>query len=358
MKKRRKIRLGISCLSLAILIILTASGCAENNNMGDLNLTYIGEARDKTSNLTYFLQGPSQGEVVVMLPGMGRGADEFRELAAALNEAGYRTVAIQPRGIGRSGPILTNPTYEKFADDVELILKDIPGGISGGKAHLIGYEFGNRIARMFAVKYPTRTRSLILLACGGQDTSSSQSKTKSSSPAPKKTKKVASLETPSYNASNITHKIDSFFQSIAKKTAKSDPQHIDISGMAGAFAFWLTPDVREQYVKTAFFAPTSKVPYYWVSGWYRDAGWMQSAMDLDHSSASADWVSGGSAPMLILNGEHDLAAPLSNAEYMKKTYPDRVTMFVVPKAAHAMLAEQPKFIINKVVAYLNQHPIK
>ena len=101
----------------------------------------------------------------------------------------------------------------------------------------------------------------------------------------------------------------------------------------------------------------SQVPYYWITGWYRDTGWMQEKMDVDHSSTSADWVSGGNAPMLILNGEYDVAAPVENATYMKKTYPDRVTLFVVPDAGHAMLAEQPAFIIEHVISYLGQHPI-
>ena len=101
----------------------------------------------------------------------------------------------------------------------------------------------------------------------------------------------------------------------------------------------------------------SQVPYYWITGWYRDTGWMQEGMDVDHSSTSADWVSGGNAPMLILNGEYDVAAPVENATYMKKTYPDRVTLVVVPDAGHAMLAEQPAFIIEHVISYLGQHPI-
>ncbi len=101
----------------------------------------------------------------------------------------------------------------------------------------------------------------------------------------------------------------------------------------------------------------SKVPYDWITGWYRDTGWMQQAMDQDHSSTSADWVGGGSVPMLILNGQYDVAAPVENGTYMKKTYPDRVTLAVVPDAGHAMLAEQPAFIIDQTISYLGRHPI-
>lgn len=334
----------------ATIVFWAASVCATYSQAAGLNLTYIGEATGPDVNLTYFLQGPEQGETVVLLPGMGRGASEFREFATVLNRAGYRTVAMQPRGIGRSGPILTNPSYERFADDVELVVSNIPGGIFGGKVHVVGYEFGNRIARMYAVRYPERVGTLILLACGGQQVSSS-----SQTDTPETTQSDSDAPAPAAHSSAITTVIDRYFSDLAAKA--KDPQDVILSGMIGAFAFWLTPSEREEFVKRAFFAPTSQVPYYWITGWYRDTGWMQQGMDQDHSSSSADWVSGGNAPMLILNGQDDVAAPIEDAEFMKKTYPDRVTLFEVPNAGHAMLAEQPAFILDHVIPYLGQHPI-
>ena len=358
----------ISSVILLALLLISISACDNNSSMTDLNLTYIGEATGSDVSITYFMQGPERGEVVVLLPGMGRGACEFRELAAALNEAGYRTVAIQPRGIGRSGPILTDPSYDQFADDVALVLKNIPGGIYGEKAHILGYEFGNRIARMYAVKYPENVKSLILLACGGQNVSDSSTQTKTSNATQNNSDKSKSEQEsqstdrigkklPQLSPSAITKNIDSFFIDLAEKTMKTDPQHVTLSGMIAAFAYWLTPVEREPSVKNAFFAPMSEVPYYWVTGWYRDTGWMQEAMDVDHSSTSADWVGGGKAPMLILNGEYDVAAPVANATYMKETYPNRVTVFTVPNAGHAMLAEQPEFITDHVISYLKKYQI-
>jgi pimeloyl-ACP methyl ester carboxylesterase len=327
-----------------------------------MNLTYIGEAVGLGARLTYFLQGPEQGETVVLLPGMGRGADDFHDLAASLNDAGYRTVAIQPRGIGRSGPILTNPTYDQFADDVALILKDIPGGIAGGKAHVLGYEFGNRVARMFAVNYMERVQSLVLLACGGQEVSSSQSDTNASKATqsdPGAAKSAPGEQSPGTKApilpSDITKNIDSYFRHLAEEA--KGPKDVTLSGMTAIFAFWLQPDVREFYVQHAFFSKKSKVPYDWITGWYRDTGWMQKGLDKDHSSTSAAWVSGGKAPMLIIQGADDVAATVANGVYMEKEYPDRVTLVVVPEAGHAMLAEKPEFIADLIKSYLAQNQI-
>jgi pimeloyl-ACP methyl ester carboxylesterase len=303
---------------------------------------------------------------------MGRGACEFHDLAASLNDAGYRTVAIQPRGIGRSGPILTNPTYDQFADDVALVLKDIPGGIAGGKAHVLGYEFGNRVARMFAVNYPERSQSLVLLACGGQEASSSQSGTnasKTTQSGPGAAKSVPAGQNPGTSTeknsnakvpalpSDVTENIDRFFRDLAAKTKETDPQAVTLSGMIAAFAYWLKPSDREPYVKHAFFSSKSEVPYDWITGWYRDTGWMQEGLDVNHSPTSAAWVSGGDAPMLIIQGADDVAAPVANGVYMEKQYPDRVTLVVVPEAGHAMLAEKPEFIADLIKSYLAQHPI-
>ncbi len=364
-------KVGTSCMCLVTSFLFVTSTCATYSKAADLNLTYIGEATEADVTLTYFLQGPAQGETVILLPGMGRGACEFRELSRTLNNAGYRTVAIQPRGIGRSGPILTNPTYERFADDVALVISDIPGGISGGKVHVLGYEFGNRIARMFAVKYPERVKSLVLLACGGQQVSSSSPQTQSSKATQTdsdtttsvqtvqkhktSTKKAPNIQTFAPQSQVVTRNIDNYFRNLSAQKDEADPQDVTLEGMIAAFAFWLTPSQRENYVKQAFFAPMSRVPYYWITGWYRDTGWMQQGMDRKHSSSSANWVSGGSAPMLILNGQYDAAAPIENAKYMKKTYPERVTLFEVPNAGHAMLAEQPAFISDHVISYLGRH---
>jgi len=83
MKTQIRGRAGTSYMVLSTLVLFAVSACATYNNVADLNLTYIGEAIGPDVSLTYFLQGPARGETVVLLPGMGRGASDFRELAAA-----------------------------------------------------------------------------------------------------------------------------------------------------------------------------------------------------------------------------------------------------------------------------------
>ena len=42
------------------------------------------------------------GPPVVLLPSLGRGAEDFDPIAERLADAGYRVLRPQPRGIGRS----------------------------------------------------------------------------------------------------------------------------------------------------------------------------------------------------------------------------------------------------------------
>ena len=47
-----------------------------------------------------------RGPLIVLLPGRGRGSEDFDEVAAGLAKAGFRVLRPQPRGAGQSkGPM-------------------------------------------------------------------------------------------------------------------------------------------------------------------------------------------------------------------------------------------------------------
>ena len=75
-------------------------------------------------------------------------------------------------------------------------------------------------------------------------------------------------------------------------------------------------------VRQAFFAPANTAPDYWLSGWYPKAGLAQGYATAN--TPSSEWNGGGSAPMLILQPEHDAVratlAPLA-APYCRKPLP-------------------------------------
>lgn len=94
---------------------------------------------------------------VVLLPGLGRGPDDYDALAVHLRGAGHDVRPWDPV------PPLATPrpgiTLHDIAADVAATL-DAP-------VHLIGHAFGNRVARCLAADRPDLVLSVTLLAAGG-----------------------------------------------------------------------------------------------------------------------------------------------------------------------------------------------
>jgi pimeloyl-ACP methyl ester carboxylesterase len=89
---------------------------------------------------------------VLLLHGAIGNSEELDGLAAALVDAGYRTVAFDARGRGRSpwgdAPI----TYDRMTADAVGVLDHL--GI--GRAHVVGWSQGGEIALSLAIHHPDR----------------------------------------------------------------------------------------------------------------------------------------------------------------------------------------------------------
>jgi pimeloyl-ACP methyl ester carboxylesterase len=82
----------------------------------------------------------------------------------ALTRAGYRAIALDDRGHGRSTKLYQPSDYDTtlMAEDVRALLDHLVIA----KADLIGYSMGARIAAFTALKYPNRVRSVTLGGLG------------------------------------------------------------------------------------------------------------------------------------------------------------------------------------------------
>src|SRR5215468_993647 len=104
--------------------------------------------------------GQGQGNLVVLLPSLGRGAADFDVVAERLADAGYRVLRPQPRGIGGSrGPLAGIDLHDCAADVATVIAQD-----NNGPAFVVGHAFGNRVARMLATDRPELVRAVALVA--------------------------------------------------------------------------------------------------------------------------------------------------------------------------------------------------
>ncbi len=240
-----------------------------------------------------------EGPLVVMLPAGSRGASDFDDLASRIAAAGYRTAAVNPRGIGNS----KGPRLERIADHlrdlVEVIEQLSPGGAPAGGVVVIGHAFGNRMARALASFHPQAVSSLILLAAGGQV-----------APKPEAAAARRSLLNPA-----------------------------------------LSPEEQMAAMRIAYFAQGNS-PEAWRLGWHRDAG-ADMAAALRKIPADS-WVGAGKAPLYVIQGAEDNFAPPANSEALKSAYPDRVGVATLANAGHQMLAEQPERLAELVIARLNK----
>jgi len=237
-----------------------------------------------------------QGSDVVLIPSHGRGAADYADLASRLADAGFRAIALDPRGVGDSTGPVEGVTLHDLAADVALVIE----GLCAGAAHVVGHANGQRIARCLAADRPELVDRLVLLACGGK------------------------LPLPPEWALY--------------------PELYD-TALPGAR--------RQDVLARLFFAPGADAAV-WLDGWWQDARAIQDAANA--ATPLEDWWEGGQAPMLVIQGADDIVAPPGNGHLLRQALGSRVDVVDLPGIGHAMLPEQPERIAGLVVAWLRQAP--
>jgi pimeloyl-ACP methyl ester carboxylesterase len=117
--------------------------------------------------------GPEGGEVVLLVAGLGQQRIAWPpEALAALHDAGYRTVCVDNRDVGR-GPVHAGTPFDlprgrdgwpqgpyslgrMAADHVEVL-----DHLGVDRAHVIGVSMGGMIAQQVAMSAPERTATLV-----------------------------------------------------------------------------------------------------------------------------------------------------------------------------------------------------
>jgi len=234
-----------------------------------------------------------KGPAVVLLPSLGRGAEDFDAIAERLAAAGYRVLRPQPRGIGQS----TGPW-----DGVNLqdLAKDIAAAIEHdkcGPAFVVGHAFGNRVARMLATDRPELVRAVSLVAA------------------------------------NVGH-------------APSPP---DVRAAIRMSADTNAPDdERLKALQFVFFAPGNDARA-WLKGWHPEVLAGQRIAG-DRTPRTLDYAA-GRAPILYIQPSHDPLARVNEAEEYRQAVGDRVTVVVIQNSSHAVIAEQPDAVADALIVF-------
>ena len=239
------------------------------------------------------------GDVVVLLAGLGGEASAYDEFTPILTKAGFKTVAINLRGIAGSKGPLENITLHDLAKDVAGVIK-LLGGIP---VHVGGWAFGNRVARCLAEDHPHFVKTLTLLAAGG----------------------------------------------------KAPPDQEALINLGKLFNTNLSNKERMEAARLSLFSPSTdaETVYKAMSGgrsWPKATAAHSKA---NRSTSVMDWWNGGQAPMLVIQGLDDLIAIPENGEILKRDNRERVKLINIERAGHSLVREKANQIAEEMISFFS-----
>ncbi|MGD2158237.1 MAG: alpha/beta hydrolase [Anaerolineales bacterium] len=110
-------------------------------------------------NLYYEFHGPESAPVLVLNNGVIMNAATSWIFQTETLGRHYRLLQYDCRGQGQSDHPDGPYSMELHADDLAALLE----GLGIESAHILGISYGGEVAQAFVLKYPTKTRSLILI---------------------------------------------------------------------------------------------------------------------------------------------------------------------------------------------------
>ena len=238
-----------------------------------------------------------KGPLIVLLPSLGRDSEEFDPAAARIAAAGFRVLRPQPRGYGRSAGPMDNLTLHDLAQDLAAVIRHE----NAGPAILAGHAFGHFVAKMTAVDSPELVRAVILIGAAQ----------KNPDPAVQKSVAIA-----------------------------TDPTQPEAE--------------RLKHLKLVFFAPGND-PTPWLAGFHANV--RAAEVIARDSTPQKEYWAAGTAPILDIQGADDPYRPKSSSDELVREFgAKRVSVVVIPHAAHAIIVEQPKAVADAIVQYAKKLP--
>ncbi|MGH2515284.1 MAG: alpha/beta fold hydrolase [Ktedonobacterales bacterium] len=258
------------------------------------------------TRLHYEERGDPNGEVVLFAHGLLFHSGMFVEQVAALARRGYRVLAFDWRGQGRSEGSGDAAAYglDSLAVDAWELLQ----ALGVGSCHWAGLSMGGIVGFRMYFAHPEVFRSLILL-----DTS-------------------ADAELP-------------------ERVAQYEQMSLMYQQMGPV-------EPLLQALPHVFFSPATiagkpEVVAEWVEYWKtlrRDVlPWVEAGVD--KRSSVVDRVGAISVPTLIVVGADDAATPLPRSEQLHELIAGS-QIVVIPSAGHSSTVEQPEAVTNAIVAFL------
>jgi pimeloyl-ACP methyl ester carboxylesterase len=108
--------------------------------------------------------GPADGTPVLLLHGFPQHASSWDPLVPLLTEQGYRTLAMNQRGYTPGATPAGNRRRDYKIPELVADAAAVADELAGGRAHVVGHDWGAAVAWGFAAAHPEKTRSLTALS--------------------------------------------------------------------------------------------------------------------------------------------------------------------------------------------------
>jgi pimeloyl-ACP methyl ester carboxylesterase len=109
---------------------------------------------------------------------------------------------------------------------------------------------------------------------------------------------------------------------------------------------------RLKQLQFVFFAPGND-PRVWLAGFHVNV--RAAEVIARDSTPQREYWHAGTAPLLDIQGEDDPYRPRASAnELVEEFGAKRVTVVVIPRAAHAIMVEQPRAVADAIIAWVRR----
>ena len=123
--------------------------------------------RDHTSvKASLFLSSKKSSQTLVMIPALGVRASYYKEFAEYLQQD-YNIVTVDWRGHGASSvrpSRKVNFGFEVLVQDMKEVFDQVENCIPNTDKYLMGHSMGGQVGSLFAARYPTDVKGMILIA--------------------------------------------------------------------------------------------------------------------------------------------------------------------------------------------------
>ena len=117
----------------------------------------------QVGDLTIYYEVKGEGKPIVLHHGLGGSLEQWQPAMQTLLDLGYRVIAYDQRGHGRTSDGARPFTLPQLKEDMRGLMDHL--GIQ--RASLMGHSMGGRTVLLFAMDHPDRVDRLILNGAGG-----------------------------------------------------------------------------------------------------------------------------------------------------------------------------------------------